>query len=86
MTGPSDPDREDARRLLNAVEAWTESLDVDEPSAILVTDPQTDTKTITGPYPNGYAAFSAMEKLRATGTFPPDCGFEVVPCYPPRGE
>lgn len=86
MTAPRGQDREDARSLLNAVEAWTESLDADEPSAILVTDPQTDTKSVTGPYPTGYAAFHAMEKLRALGNFPPECEFEVVPCYPPRGE
>lgn len=80
------PARDDAMSLLNAMEAAAESVDLNEPSAILSTDPETDTKTITGPYPNGYAAFHAMEKLRALGGFPPETRFEVVPCYAPRGE
>lgn len=74
-------------RILNALEATAESMDLSEPSAILVTDPQTGTKTIIGPYIDGYAAFHSMEKLRAgVGGLPPECEFEVIPCYVPRGE
>jgi hypothetical protein len=78
--------RDHVIQLVNELEATAESMDLDEPSAILVTDPETGTKTVTAPYANGYAAFSAMEKLREKGGFPPGCDFEVVPCYPPRGE
>lgn len=78
--------REDALAFINSLEAWSESNDLNEPASVLITDPETGTKSITGPYPNGYAAFDAMEKLRAKGGFPPGCEFEVVPTWAPKGE
>lgn len=78
--------RDDILRLINEMEAGSESLDLDEPSSILIADPKTGTKTITGPYADGYAAFRAMEVLRVKGGFPPECTLEIVPTYPPRGD
>lgn len=78
--------REDAIAFINSLEAWSESNDLNDPASILVVDPETGTKTITGPYPNGYAAFRGMEVLRVKGGFPPECVFEIVPTYPPRGD
>jgi hypothetical protein len=80
------PGRKDARNFLNELQAGSEVIDLDDPSAVLITDPETGTKTISGPYPNGYAAFDGMEFLRTRGGLPPDCVLEVVPCYPPPPE
>lgn len=77
--------REEAIKLLNELEALAARIDLDEPSSVLVTDPETGTKSITGPYANGYAAFDAMEKMRAPGVFPPGSLFEVVPTWEPKG-
>lgn len=78
--------RDDALAYLNQIEAWSESNDLDDPASVLVTDPQTGTKSIVGPYDNGYLAFDAMEKLCTKGGFPPGCEFEVVPTWEPSGE
>lgn len=75
----------DVKMLIDELEATAESLDLNEPSAILCSDPETATKTITGPYESGYAAFQAMEKLKVHGGWPPGVVFEIVPIYPPRG-
>jgi hypothetical protein len=77
---------DDVLRLINDMQAGAESLDLNEPSSVLITDPETGTKTIAGPYSDGYAAFRGMEVLRVKGGLPDECVFEIVPTYPPRGE
>jgi hypothetical protein len=80
------PGWKDARNLLNEAQAGSEVIDPNDPSVILCTDPETNTKSTAGHYESGYAAFQATEKLKVRGGWPPGVKFEIVPIYPPRGE
>lgn len=60
-----DPELEQARRVLDDMDATAETADADEPHSVIAFDAYTEAYTVIGPYPDAHTATIAGERIKA---------------------
>lgn len=78
-----------ARDLVAELKAQTTSFDMDQPHALIETDPETGCTNVFGPLPDAYAAMTLAEQRRAQhakDTGPPDMEYRVGMCFNADGD
>lgn len=75
------PSRADVLAFLHDARAMTEARDLDEPHGVILTDPETGSVQVYGPYPDAYAAASAAgawQRYHDRVTGPPSMKVTIV--------
>ena len=60
-----DTELEQARRVLDDMDATAEAADADQPHSVIAFDASTEAYTVTGPYPDAHTATIAAERIKA---------------------